>query len=131
MESVAKVYFDIRSENINLTFDIFKQYLDIDPTKFDYIYSRGEIPKCTHWSIGTENIKNPDMLDLITNVFNKIFPLKNRLILLKNDFPDIHYFFEIVIEHGDTGIGFTIENHILSFLSEICAILDVDQYNIK
>lgn len=130
-ETEGMVYFAIKTEDGSIQEDTIDGFLGLDPTKFTKMYSRGTKPKCTIWEISTDKVKDPNMSLLINDIIRAIRPFKDKLIKFKEAYNDVVYLLEIVIYHGDNAAGFSLENDQLLFLSEIGAVIDVDQYNYK
>lgn len=131
VEIVAVVYFAIKTENNSIEESYINDSIGLKPTEYTKMLSKGDRPKCTLWSISTGKIKNPDVSEMITQICDILSPKKIELRRFKEINSDISYVFEIVLYHGDNAAGFSISKEQLYLLSEIGALIDVDQYNYK
>ncbi|MFK7771991.1 MAG: DUF4279 domain-containing protein [Saprospiraceae bacterium] len=131
INSEGYVYFGINTENENLEKEDFNSYLGIKPTNFEKKHARGKIPVTTNWRYSTAKITNPIIFELIEEIYQKLFPIKDKLISFKRDHPEVNYRLQVVFSFGDETPGLSIENHIVNFVSEIGGSLDCDLYNNK
>ncbi len=130
VETEARVYFAIKTEDVQIEEKTINNYIGLKPTNFCKMYSKGNIPKCTSWQISTDKIINPCVHDMIAEILDVIYSCREKLIEFKRKY-QIEYVLEIVIYHGDDAEGFNFSNKQLLLLSEIGASVDVDQYNYK
>ncbi len=131
IKSEGYVYFGISTANENLEGKDFNHHLGIEPTRFEKKHARGKIPVTTNWRYSTEKIINPIIYEMIEEIYQKLFPIKDKLIAFKKSHPDINYHLQVVFHFGDESPGLSVDNHIISFLSEIGGHLDCDLYNNK
>jgi hypothetical protein len=131
VESEGYVYFAVKTEDISIEENTIDNFLGLKANDFNKMKSKGRTPVCSVWEISTKRTNNPDISYLIDQIISIILPYKEKLKELKKRYTDIEYVFEIVIFHGDNAIGFSIPNELLSFLGEVGAFIDVDQYNCK
>jgi hypothetical protein len=116
------VYFAIKSDV--LTIEACTQMLGMKP-RYQREFS-DSFP--VYWEIGTRVIEDPYLYHIIRNIVAELLPIKDRLIALKQQYPELHYVLEIVLFKGEGTPALSLENDTLSFLGEIGAILDCDIY---
>ena len=125
------IYFAIKTEDENLDLADFDKYLRVKSTKFDKMYSRGPVPKCTIWTYSTDELINPFYYEVIEGLINELLPYKDNFKTLKNEYADLHYVLEVVIYLGDETPGLNFSRAVLDFLDYVGAEIDCDIYNKK
>jgi len=125
----SRIYFAVKTEDTLITKEVFDSHFKITPDEFEYLFSRGDVPKCTCWQIGEECSGAPDVTLMINSVVDRIKDIKNKLVSFKEKYPDVVYSLNIVLCHGENAEGFFLDPEILLVLGEIGAGVDVDQYN--
>jgi hypothetical protein len=131
VETEARVYFAIKTENDLIEESIINNYIGLKPTSFVKRHANVNTPRCTIWELSTERVRNPYVSNMIDNILCALSPRMGKLKEFKKRYLEINYVLEIVIYHGDYAEGFCLNSNQLLLLSEIGASIDVDQYNYK
>ncbi len=120
----AYVYFSISSAI--LTEADFLQWLDMEPDVFNtWDVQSG---RSISWEITTPKTDDPFLHPMIRGIIDRLLPIKDRLIALKQAYPETNYTLEVVLYQGDGTAGLVIDNDTLRFLGEIGALVDCDIY---
>lgn len=130
-DTTGKIYFAIKTEDETLDLDTFKKYLTIEPSKYNPMRSRGNVPVCTIWEYGIYDMINPIYYDEIERLVGVLQKHSSEFIQFKTAYPEIEYVLEIVIYIGDETPGLGFSKQTLHFVSAIDAIIDCDIYNSK
>lgn len=117
------VYFAIKSDV--LTIEDCTQMLGMEP-RFRRELNASSLP--VYWEIGTKFVEDPYLYHMIRNIVGELLPIKDRLIALKQHYPELYYVLEVVLFKGEGTPVLSLENDTLLFLGEIGAILDCDIY---
>lgn len=132
INTTGYIYFAIKTENDSVDLDLFKRYIDLEPTKFQKMRSKnGIVPVCTSWNYSTDNLINPISYKVIENLIKELIPFKEGLINLKKDYPEFYFVLEVVLTIGDESPALSFNKDVLNFLNEIEAEIDCDLYNAK
>jgi len=119
----AYVYFAIRSET--LTKADCAKWLEMEPVETHGITSL--YPE-EDWKISTPMTEDPFLHDMIRAVVDQLIPIKDRLLALKETYPEVSYVFTVVLDQGHGTAGLSLYNDTLLFLAEIGVLLSCDIY---
>jgi len=126
----TKIYFAIKTEVDGFDLNGFKQFLSLDPTKFELKNSRGAVPRCTIWQYSLPEILHLDLGEELSNLIVTLTPHIDEFKNLKENF-DVHYMLQIVLYHGDESPALYFSSEVLEFIHSIKAEIDCDMYNEK
>ena len=129
-ETKTKIYFAIKTEDQNIDKGIIKQYISINPTEFELMYSRGKIPKCTIWEYSIPEFAHWDIHKELNILISKLEPCVEGFKRLKNE-RDVNYVLQIVIYLGEETPALHFGSKVINFVSQIDAEIDCDMYNEK
>ena len=103
----------------NLTAADCVQWLGMEPDGFD-------TPEDKNWTITTPLTVNMDQSTMIRQIIKRLIPIKDRLIALKQAYPDLHYQLNVVI--WSSTLNISLGNDTLLFLGEIGAGLGNEMF---
>ena len=126
----TKMYFVIKTEDPNVDKDVIADYIHINPTKFELMFARGHIPKCTIWEYALLEFTNWDIETDLNKLVSIILPFKDGLIRLKKDY-DVSFVLQLVLYFGEETPALHFGSMVIKFASEIGAEIDCDMYNEK
>lgn len=129
-ETRTKIYFAIKTDDKSVDENVIAKYININPTKFELMFSRGQIPKCTIWEYAIEEFTHLDIEQELYKLVSKIQPDKNGLMRLKNDW-DVTFVIQLVLYIGEETPVLHFGSQITKFVSDIDAEIDCDIYNEK
>lgn len=124
----TKIYFAIKAEDENLDKNVIAKYMDIIPTKFEMMFARGNIPKCTIWEYALPEFTDWDIEQELNKLVNAMQPFKDGLIRLKKDY-DVNFVIQLVMYLGEETPSLHFGSVVTGFASEIEAEIDCDMYN--
>ena len=127
-ETRTKIYFAIKTEDQKIDQNTIKDYINLVPTKFELMFERGKVPRCTSWIYETAEFIELDIEPEFNELISILSPYIAGLKKLKNDF-DVEYVFQLVIRIGEHTPALHFGNNITRFASEINAEIDCDMYN--
>ena len=104
--AVFSIYAD------NLTAADCVQWLGMEPNGADTSEDK-------NWTITTPLTINIDQSTMIRQIVKRLLPIKDRLIALKQAYPDLHYQLNVVI--WSSTLNISLGNDTLQFLGEIGA----------
>lgn len=126
----TKIYFAIKTEDKTIDQSIINQYISLEPTKFELMFARGKIPKCTIWEYAIPEFNHWDIETELNKLIAILEPCKSGFIELKND-RDVSFVVQLVIYLGEETPFLHFSPIITNFVSEIGAEIDCDMYNEK
>lgn len=126
----TKIYFAIKAEDENLDKIVIAKYIDIIPTKFELMFARGHIPKCTIWEYALPEFTNWDIEAELNKLVSILLPFKDGLIRLKKEY-DVNFVLQLVLHIGEVTPSLHFGSLVSKFASEIDADIDCDMYNEK
>jgi hypothetical protein len=129
-ETSGYIYFAIKTEDV-LEMNDFNKFLSIQPTKFEKMFERGQVPKCTTWEYSTQKLTNPDYLKEIEKLISVLEPYKEEFRQLKLHYPQLNVVLQVVLYLGDETPALHFSKRTLDFLSYPAAVIDCDIYNAK
>lgn len=127
-ETRTKLYFAIKTEDEALDLDAITAYIDLVPTKFEKMLSRGHFPKCTIWEYARPEFTNWDIESELNELVQIMQPFGEGLIRLKKDF-DVHFVIQLVLYLGTDIPALHFGSMITHFAAQIDAEIDCDMYH--
>ena len=121
----AYVYFAIKSDTLSQA--DCTQWLGKEPVATTGITSIFRARE-EDWKISTPMTEDPFLHPMIRGIVDQLIPIKDRLISLKQTYPEVDYVLEVVLYQGHGTAGLFLYNDTLQFLAEIGATLDCDMY---
>ena len=126
----TKIYFAINTEDQSVDDSTISKYINIPPTKFELMFARGHIPKCTIWEYALPEFTNWDIQTELNKIVSVMQPFKNGLIKLKEEY-DVSFVIQLVLYIGEETPSLHFGSSVTKFASEIEAEIDCDMYNEK
>jgi hypothetical protein len=124
------IYLALKTED-GIGMDDFNKFLSIQPTKFEKLFERGQVPKCTTWEYSTEKLINPNCLNEIEKLVSALEPHKEEFKQLKLHYPQLQIVLQVVLYQGDESPALHFSTSTLAFLNDLGAAIDCDIYNSK
>lgn len=131
INTTGHTYFAIKTDNEDFDLETFNNYLSIQPTRFEKMFTRGKVPACTIWEYSSGNLNNPNYFEELEKLVTKLSKHKSELLKLKSENTEIDFVLEVVIKLGDETPGLSFSKEIIQFVNDIDAIIDCDIYNSK
>ncbi|PHR46230.1 MAG: hypothetical protein COA32_11800 [Fluviicola sp.] len=126
----TKIYFAIKSEDQNIDQKTIAQYIHLNPTKFELMYARGLIPKCTIWEYAIPEFTSWDIETELNELILKLSTYEEGLKRLKNDWK-VDFVIQIVLRIGEETPSLHFGSIVTDFVSKVGAQIDCDIYNEK
>ncbi|AEE52834.1 DUF4279 domain-containing protein [Haliscomenobacter hydrossis] len=121
--------FDLCSST--LTKADYVQWLGLEPDEFGGTdNTEFDGTKTTIWSIRTPMTLNTVSANLIRRIVNRLVPIKDRLIALKQAHPDLNAELEVVLWSNPLDLYIDMDNETLLFLAEIGAQFRSEMFTI-
>ncbi len=118
IRSTGYARFDLCSST--LTEVDFVHWLGLEPDEFGGTDNTGfDGTKTTTWSIRTPMTLNTVSTNLIRRIVNRLMPIKDRLIALKQAHPDLNAELDVVLWSNPLDLYIDMDNETLQFLGEI------------
>ena len=117
IRSTGYARFDLRSDT--LTEADFVHWLGLEPDEFcstDNTWFDGT--KTTIWRINTPMTQNSVSANQIRSIVNRLIPIKDRLIAIKQADPDLFCELYVVLWSNPVDLDVDLDNETLQFLAE-------------
>jgi hypothetical protein len=127
IRSTGYARFDLRSDT--LTEADFVHWLGLEPDEFcstDNTWFDGT--KTTIWRINTPMTQNSVSANQIRSIVNRLIPIKDRLIAIKQVDPDLFCYLDVVLWSNPLDLYITMDNETLLFLGEIGVQFNSDMF---
>ena len=124
------IYFAFKTEDESIELDTFKQYLKIDPTRFEKRFENGKTPVYTAWEYRSPKIFNLDFDEELEKFIQKLKPHQESFQRLKETFPQISSVLQIVMHIGETVPALHLHTEAMKFLSNLDTPVDFDIHNL-
>jgi len=127
-DTTGKVYFAIKSEDERLELTQFEKYITLKPTRFEKMFARLTVPKCTIWKFGTPKLVNAHYFNEIESLMDVLVLHKQEFINFRNAFPEVELVLQVVIYVGDETPALHFSQRAIAFANAVGAPIDCDIY---
>ena len=129
LKSTGFAHFTLSSNTLTET--DYKQWLGVEPDVFISTDNTGfEDTKTTIWGISTKMAPNTVSSILIRQIVNRLTPIKDRVIALKQAHPDLDCELELVYWSNPLDSFLYMDNETMSLLGEIGAQFHTEMFPI-